>query len=233
MRTEDTVNLSSVTRHILPAFCAVLSAGGLARPAGASHPAGPQVRQIAPGIWRLRFGQPEKVTPLTFRSTDPRAEAIAALPEGTAPFDLKTASFVASGRGCAITLPLAGDEHVYGFGLSPQLFDMTGRRVFIRPSDHPENDLNESHAPVPFYVSTAGYGVYVDTARYASFYTGSVHPAVSGDTPIAPVMLVDIPSARGADVYVFGGPSMAGAVQRYNLFSGGGCVPPLWGLGMY
>ena len=23
------------------------------------------------------------------------------------------------------------------------------------------------------------------------------------------------------------------AVQRYNLFSGGGCLPPLWGLGVY
>ena len=35
-------------------------------------------------------------------------------------------------------------------------------------------------------------------------------------------VLVEIPEAAGVDVYVFGGPTMRQAVQRYNLFSGGG-----------
>ena len=35
------------------------------------------------------------------------------------------------------------------------------------------------------------------------------------------------------DVYVFGGPRMREAVQRYNLFSGGGPLPPRWGLGIW
>ena len=34
-------------------------------------------------------------------------------------------------------------------------------------------DTGESHAPVPFYISTAGYGVFVDTYRYATFYMGT------------------------------------------------------------
>jgi alpha-D-xyloside xylohydrolase len=33
------------------------------------------------------------------------------------------------------------------------------------------------------------------------------------------------------DLYVFAGPTMLAAVQRYNLFAGGGCLPPRWGLG--
>ena len=45
-------------------------------------------------------------------------------------------------------------------------------------------------------------------------------------------MLIDVPVAQGVDVYIFCGPAMLTAVQRYNLFSGGGCVPPLWGLGV-
>jgi alpha-D-xyloside xylohydrolase len=32
---------------------------------------------------------------------------------------------------------------------------------------------------------------------------------------------------------VFAGPTLSNAVQRYNLFAGGGCLPPLWGLGVY
>ena len=46
-------------------------------------------------------------------------------------------------------------------------------------------------------------------------------------------VVVDIPSAEGIDVYLFEGPNMVTAVQRYNLFSGGGVLPPMWGLGMW
>ncbi len=38
-------------------------------------------------------------------------------------------------------------------------------------------------------------------------------------------------NAPGMDVYVFAGPSPLDAVRRYNLYSGGGALPPKWGLG--
>jgi alpha-D-xyloside xylohydrolase len=235
--------------------CALLGvcALALAAVAGRADAAGPKVDEIAPGVWRLRFGQPEKNTPLRFRSAPIQKDALAALPAPTQPLDLKQASFVRSARGCAVQLPLTKDEKLYGFGLSPQLFNMTGRHVFTRPTDKPENTLNDSHAPAPFYVSTLGYGVYVDTARYATFYTGNVNPVAKAQATAASnaanatsteqlykprelaekTMLIDVPSAHGVDVYIFAGPAMANAVQRYNLFSGGGVVPPLWGLGMF
>ena len=46
-------------------------------------------------------------------------------------------------------------------------------------------------------------------------------------------VLVEIPQARGVDVYIFAGPSLREAVQRYNLFSGAGPLPPRWGLGFW
>ena len=46
-------------------------------------------------------------------------------------------------------------------------------------------------------------------------------------------MVIEIPSVKRVDIYIFEGPTMKNAVQRYNLFSGGGCVPPLWGLGIW
>jgi alpha-D-xyloside xylohydrolase len=233
---------------LLALFTLALAAA--ARPADA---AGPKVDEVAPGVWRLRFGQPEKNTPLRFRSAPARTEAIAALPAARMPLDLKQASFVRSARGCAVQLPLTKEEKLYGFGLSPEILDMTGRHVFTRPTDKPENTLNDSHAPAPFYVSTQGYGVYVDTARYATFYTGNVNPAAKAQATggsnagaatsteelyrprelAEKTMLIDVPSAHGVDVYVFAGPAMANAIQRYNLFAGGGVVPPLWGLGMF
>ena len=35
------------------------------------------------------------------------------------------------------------------------------------------------------------------------------------------------------EVIFFAGDSMLEVVQRYNLYSGGGALPPLWGLGFW
>lgn len=218
----------------------------------------PQVELVAPGVWRLRFGKPEKSTPTHFRSAPMDKAALDAMPfKQPMPLDASQIVFETSDRGCSVRLPMTAKENIYGFGLHTELFDMTqngkgqaGRRVFLEPTDKPENDLGESHAPVPWYVSSLGYGVYVDTARFASFYTGDIapatNPAESKNESLGTsttelyrarvqqhkTMLVDIPAARGVDVYIFAGPTMLDAVQRYNLFSGGGALPPLWGLGV-
>jgi alpha-D-xyloside xylohydrolase len=210
---------------------------------------------VAPGIWRIRLGKPEEFTPSHFRTAPMAGTQLKTLRVADGmPFDTGNIRFQVSDRGCAVQLPMRDDESIYGFGLNTELFDMTqtgeshsGRRVFLKPTDHPENDLGESHAPAPFYVSSQGYGVFVDTVRFASFYTGNVSPvgakakdgnpaaktdAIDSNQSPGRKMLVEIPAAKGVDVYVFAGPDMLDAVQRYNLFSGGGCVPPLWGLGV-
>jgi len=217
-----------------------------------------KLETVAPGIWRLRLGQPEPFTPVHFRSAPVAAESLKGLPAaGAPPMAASEIRFQKSARGCTVELPMDNGEGIYGFGLNTELFDMTksgeghaGRRVFLKPTDHPENDLGESHAPVPFFVSTRGYGVFVDSARFVSFYTGDLAPvrregaggqggATNSTSALyaarelnKKTILVEVPVAAGVDVYIFAGPQMADAVRRYNLFSGGGCVPPLWGLGV-
>jgi alpha-D-xyloside xylohydrolase len=211
-----------------------------------------QIKMIAPGIWCIHFGNPETFTPTHFRSAEIDATGLEKMPfNQPIPLDVSKISFQVSERGCSLQLPMKPGENVYGFGLHTELFNMAGRKVFLAPTDKPENDLGESHAPVPFYVSSQGYGVFVDTARFASFYTGDVTPTGNsvetnnGEIQTSttelyrarkqrqPTMLVDIPAAKGVDVYVFAGPTMLQAVERYNLFSGGGALPPLWGLGVH
>lgn len=198
--------------------------------------ADPQIQSIAPGVWRIRFGRPEPFTPTHFRSAPVDTADLAKMPfSQPIPLNPAQIAFHASARGCSVLLPMQDGDSIYGLGLSTEIFDkahtadgQTGRAVFLKPTDSPENELGESHAPVPFYVSSQGYGVFVDTARFATFYTGNVAPVgAHGKT-----MLIDVPAAKGLDVYVFAGPTMLDAVERYNLFSGGGALPPLWGLGI-
>ncbi len=237
-------------------FPALLAAAISARAAESNEPVS-QVELVAPGIWRIHFGEPEEFTPTHFRSAAMNTAGLEQMPSSRAmPLDPAKISFHVSDRGCSLSFPMKRGESIYGLGLNTELFDLTqtkdgqtGRRVFLAPTDSPENELGESHAPAPFYVSSAGYGLFVDTARFATFYTGNVFPvgnqAKTGGQALQTstaelyraraqgekMMLVDVPAAKGVDVYVFAGP-MLEAVERYNLFSGGGVVPPLWGLGI-
>lgn len=208
---------------------------------------------IAPGVWRYRFGTPEEASPVALRRTDPALDRMAGLsPVEECPFARADFSFRTERRGCVLTAPFAADEGVFGFGLQLQSHLQSGKKKHLRVNSDPVADTGDSHAPVPFYVSTRGYGVLVDTARYASVYVGThlsaealkeraeqrlgqQQPGLSTEEiyrrhAFGREVVFDIPAAAGVDVYVFAGPTMKDAIRRYVLFSGGGCLPPLWGL---
>ena len=44
-------------------------------------------------------------------------------------------------------------------------------------------------------------------------------------------VFIDIPGAKGIEVFIITGPELLDVVKKYNLLSGGGCLPPMWGLG--
>lgn len=211
--------------------------------------------EIHPGVWRITLGAPEAITPQRTRHYPPAAEALAGLPKvASCPIEVRAS---VTDRGVLVRMPLAPDELVYGLGLQLQSFEQRAAKKRLRVNADPIMDTGDTHAPVPFYVTTRGYGVFVDTARYATFYLGNKIPAPAqprqnaagagrsdgwnGVPPYeqkglgqASEVLVEVPSpARGVDVYVFAGPSMRTAVQRYNLFAGGGALPPRWGLGFW
>jgi alpha-D-xyloside xylohydrolase len=222
--------------------------------AAAAAPAQPT--EIMPGVWKFSFGTPEKITPVSTRHYPPATEGFAHLPQiSKCPIAV---SAQISRRGCLVSLPLGINEASYGLGLQLQSFMQRGAKKRLRVNADPKMDTGDSHAPVPFYVTTRGYGVLIDTARYATFYSGGKKPlaTVTAAAPEANApfkiaadalpaayrranlgersqVLVEIPEAEGIDVYVFAGPTMRHAVQRYNLFSGGGPLPPRWGLGMW
>lgn len=204
---------------------------------------------VAPGTWKMTYGSPEAITPVKSRLVPISMEAMHRLPIVSAP-GIEIPIPDISHRGTSLALPLAAHEEIYGFGL--QFFSVAhrGKKRTIRVNADPYKDTGDSHAPIPFYVSSRGYGVLVDTARYAVFYCGgsrSKPTALAGEAQggIVPLyskmleeedtsqVMVEIPIAQGVDVYLFAGPSMLDVVRRYNLFSGGGVLPPEWGLGFW
>jgi alpha-D-xyloside xylohydrolase len=228
-----------MSRFATITMLALLCAAGMATAEEKS-----MVERIQEGVWRVRLGVPDAVTPVSVRTAEPRWDGLSALgqcPES--PFSTDQIAFDTSDRGCRVMLPCAERhpkvmpesappgkyESFFGFGLQFKCVNQSGLKRTMRVNADSPVNTGDSHAPVPFYVSTRGYGVYVDTARYASFYMDTHFAVGSREHRV----MVDIPGAKGVDVYIFGGPTPREVVQRYVLFSGGGCLPPLWGLGVY
>ncbi len=208
---------------------------------------------VHPGVWEFRLGTPEKITPVATRRYPPAEAGLAKMPVvASCPVSVSGSG---SRRGYLVWIPLGANEIVYGLGLQLQSLIQRGLKKKLRVNADPKMDTGDSHAPTPFYVTTAGYGVLIDTARYATFYCGGKQrkgqaaagaqaSAAIGENALpaayrrrrfgeASEVLVEIPEAEGVDLYVFGGPTMRDAVARYNLFSGGGALPPRWGLGVW
>ncbi len=208
------------------------------------------------GITRLTFGTPETVTPVKLRHFQPAYDHLGKMAAADGPpFAPEKVTTRNNSRGFQVELPLDDDEQLFGLGLQFLSFNQTGKKKTLRVNSDPRVDLGDSHSPVPFYVSTKGYAVLIDTARYATFYLGALtkrrnrsNEGAAGDSEVGTAIetlydckeqaaersvLVDIPTAGGVDVYIFEGPTMKEAIARYNLFSGGGCVPPRWGLGVW
>lgn len=207
-------------------------------------------KSVYPGVWKATIGRPEPFTPVATRLVSAQAEALAKLPRVDAP-PLDVIRGHITQRGCLVQLPLRAHEEIFGLGLQFLSFAQRGKKKVVRVNADPKFDSGDSHAPVPFYATTEGLGVLIDTARYATFYFGDARPRPTramdsvGSAIPDPIythniqdsdsgtVTVEIPRASGVDVYLFAGPQMLDAVRRYNVFSGGGYVPPEWGLGFW
>ncbi len=191
---------------------------------------------------KLTFGTPEKLTPVTFCKGFRYEEKPITYP-------VDQIEYKENARGCVLRLPLGADEHIYGMGLQLKAFDLRNKKLTLRPNADPVTAAGDSHAPVPFFVSTAGYGIYVDTARHAEFYFGTA-PKLQTDMEACSVSTVgtstdeiyaakdyamstisiQIPAAKGVDIYIMEGETITDVVAQYNMLAGGGCDVPDWGL---
>ena len=203
-------------------------------------------------VFHYSFGTPDESTPLRLYGTTPADDSC--LPADVpAPFSKEEISFRLRKRGILLTVPVRDGEQFFGLGLQLKSVAQRGKKKHLRVNSDPTLDLGDSHAPVPFLLSTAGYGLYIDTARdvilsiathvkdsfadkkntagdtCAADNTDDLYAAreLTGGAHIA----IEIQAVEGVDLWFFGGPTMKEALMRYNLFSGGGVLPPMWGLG--
>ncbi|MFK5973473.1 MAG: glycoside hydrolase family 31 protein [Flavobacteriaceae bacterium] len=202
-------------------------------------------KEVQNGIWHTTIGKRQKITLLKAADTSPNEKGLNTLSRVDFPLDkAKINAKVIKGK-TYLRFPLHKEEELFGLGLNFKTHNQRGRILNLHVDHYGKSDNGRTHAPVPFYISTEGYGVLIDAANYITVYAGTGIRIDADDKPVlrnrnsnpeweaqpySDAVEILVP-ADGTEVYVFGGRSMLEVVQRYNLFSGGGYLPPKWGLG--
>ena len=202
-------------------------------------------KQVEPGVWKGVVGTPEDYSLLDVAAVTPLKESFARLPEVALPaLANEIVGSIQDGK-TSLRIPLQTKEQLYGFGLNFQTVHQRGKILNLHVDHYGGKDNGRTHAPVPFYISSLGYGVFINSARYLTVYAGS---GARKDSPNAPVVkdrntdktwtaspysdaVSILVPAPGAEIYIFAGPTPMDVIRRYNLFCGGGTLPPRWGLG--
>ena len=202
-------------------------------------------QQVEPGVWKGIVGTPEAYSLLSVADVSPQSGALKKMPVADFPaLGNEVVGAISDGK-TSLRIPLVKGEQLYGFGLNFQTVHQRGKILNLHVDHYGGKDNGRTHAPVPFYVSSQGYGVLINSARYLTVYAGS---GVRKDSPNAPVaqdrntdknwssrpysdaVEILVPAA-GVEIYLFAGPTTMDAIRRYNLYCGGGALPPRWGLG--
>ena len=210
-------------------------------------------QSVANGVWKSEIGDIDSEKRyISLAAEPPQLDRINELSPADFPFENCRPSYQNNDGKITIRIPTQTDEHIYGFGLQ---FDGLNKNktVLTLNTDHWGKGNGRTHAPVPFYISSRGYGVFFNTARFMKAYCQIGNRKDSQNNPL-PVDRNPVPGTesidpwqavpqgdaveahiigKGMELIIFGGTSMLDVVQRYNLYCGGGTLPPLWGLGFW
>jgi len=211
-------------------------------------------KKLANGVHVAELGDPEAIARYSdLAGAPPKVEALNALPDVPLHKALRSARYRVGADGrLLVHIPTEGDEKVYGFGLQFDNTMKSGKIVELKV-DHFNKGGGATHAPVPFYISSKGYGVFFNTARYIKIHNQVGNRKDSPNNPEEvdrnppedekqPGPWLAVPPGDAVEAHIlsdgmelvgFTGTDLQDIVSRYNLYSGGGALPPLWGLGFW
>jgi alpha-D-xyloside xylohydrolase len=121
----------------------------------------------------------------------------------------------------AIASPSDSNEHFYGFGERFGSFDQAGKSVRILTFDEPGNKKDHSYKVSPWFISTRGYGLHLDSSAESIFdMRAAAHDRY--------VITNRFPGLRFNIVY---GPKLTDVLTRYTGYTGRPPLPPPWTFG--
>src|SRR5947207_2037743 len=141
--------------------------------------------ESAPGIWKGVVGTPESYDLLKASGAKPNLPALSVITPASFPLSQADISMKVIDGKTYLRFPLQKEEQLYRFGLNFQTVHQRGKILQLHVDHYGGKDNGRTHSPTPFYVSSRGYGVFINSARYLTVYAGT---AVRKDSKNAPAV---------------------------------------------
>ncbi|MDA3893096.1 MAG: alpha-xylosidase [Salinivirgaceae bacterium] len=125
-------------------------------------------------------------------------------------------------RSFAATFSLSPDEKIFGCGESFQSFDKRGQKVVLWTDDANGVQNESMYKPIPFYMSSRGYGVFMHTSTPITIDFGKYFSGANS------MMIGD----EALDLFVFIGDPKE-ILSEYTTLTGKAEMPPLWSFGFW
>ncbi|HZO26032.1 MAG TPA: TIM-barrel domain-containing protein, partial [Chloroflexota bacterium] len=122
-------------------------------------------------------------------------------------------------------LALAPDEHIYGLGEKFMPFDRRGQKIESWNYNTWGATNERAYKNIPFFVSSRGYGVFLNTTFKTTWDIGS------GATSSISTQ-IETEDDR-LDLFFIWGPRIADVLTRYTELTGRPPVPPRWSFGFW
>jgi alpha-D-xyloside xylohydrolase len=121
------------------------------------------------------------------------------------------------------TASIHHDEHFYGFGEKFGTLDKRGQAVNLWHANATGNTWAASYKNVPFFLSSRGYGLYVNSAYPIKYHMGDL-----SHTNYSVHLQHEL-----LDMYVVAGDSYKEIIAHYTALTGRSPLPPLWSFGLW
>ncbi|MBI5116142.1 DUF4968 domain-containing protein [Candidatus Poribacteria bacterium] len=119
---------------------------------------------------------------------------------------------------------LLPDEHLFGLGPKGMSFNKRGTRSVMWCSDTFGTNTTElSYISIPFFVSSRGYGLFLNSGAKSIFELGSYSAAAGSVWVDSPLM----------DYFLIFGKTPAEIISGYTWLTGRPPVPPKWAFGLW
>jgi alpha-D-xyloside xylohydrolase len=125
-------------------------------------------------------------------------------------------------RSVAAVFSLSPGERLFGTGEAFTRLDKRGQKVVLWANDANGTETERMYKPVPFFLSSRGYGMFTHTSAPATFDFGASYV---GSTAL---LLGD----DELDLFVFLG-SPEEVLDEYTTLTGKAAMPPLWSFGLW
>jgi len=127
-----------------------------------------------------------------------------------------------SSRSVAAVFSLEPGEKLFGTGESFTRLDKRGQKVVLWANDANGVQTERMYKPIPFFLSSRGYGMFVHTSAPATFDMGASYHGQNA------LLLGD----DELDLFVFFGTPKQ-VLDEYTTLTGKAAMPPLWSFGFW